>query len=123
VSIFTARQVKSDYDDSVRLEATMVSVQSVQAQLEHLKFNYRSWGRTEVSELPGIIMPEEEIYECVNGIYEGGFALLVATNYRVLLVDKKPLNYLTVADFRFDMINEIEYNHRLMGAHITISTG
>lgn len=68
-------------------------------------------------------MEGEEIYECVNGIYEGGFALLVATDSRVLLIDKKPLNYLTVEDLRFDMINELDYNHRLLGAHITISAG
>jgi hypothetical protein len=68
-------------------------------------------------------VPGEEIYECVNGIYEGGFALLVATDVRVLLVDKKPLNYLTVEDLRFDMINEIDYSHRLTGARINIATG
>lgn len=101
----------------------MVSVQSIETQLKKLAFSSRSWGRTEVNELPNIVMPEEIIYECVNGIYEGGFALLVATNFRVLLVDKKPLNFLTVVDLRFDMINEIEYSHRLMGAQITISTG
>ena len=59
----------------------------------------------------------------VNGIYEGGFALLVATDVRVLLIDKKPLNYLTVEDLRFDMINEMDYNHRLLGAAISIATG
>ncbi|HVI60802.1 MAG TPA: PH domain-containing protein [Candidatus Saccharimonadales bacterium] len=68
-------------------------------------------------------MPDEEIKDCVNGFYEAGFALLVASNIRVLLVDKKPLNYLTVEDLRFDMINEIDYSHRLIGAQISISTG
>ena len=72
---------------------------------------------------PTIILPDEEIFECVNGIYEGGFALLVATDVRVLLIDKKPLNYLTVEDLRFDMINEIDYNHRVFGAHVDITTG
>lgn len=101
----------------------MVSLQSIQAQLKRLGFSAVSWGKTEVDELPNIILPEEVIYECVNGIYEAGFCLLVATNFRVLLVDKKPLNFLTVLDLRFDMINEIEYSHRLIGAQITIITG
>lgn len=101
----------------------MVSLQSIQAQLKRLGFSSISWGKTEVDELPSIILPEEVIYECVNGIYEAGFCLLVATNFRVLLVDKKPMNYLTVLDLRFDMINEIEYSHRLIGAQITIITG
>jgi len=101
----------------------MVSKTSVEEQLKRLGFNYHGWGRTEVHELQNIILPDEEIFECVNGIYEGGFAMLLATDVRVLLVDKKPLNYLTVEDLRFDMINEIDYNHRLIGAYIKISAG
>ena len=100
----------------------MVSRQVVEQQLKELGFS-QTWGKAEIRELPHIMLPDEKISECVNGYYEGGFALLVATNLRVLLIDKKPLNYLTVEDLRFDMINEIDYSHRLMGAHITIATG
>jgi hypothetical protein len=39
------------------------------------------------------------------------------------LIDKKPLNFLSVEDLRFDMISEIDYGHRLIGAQISISTG
>jgi hypothetical protein len=101
----------------------MVTEESIHAQLKALGFKTFGWGKAEVSELHNILLPDEEIFECVNGLYEGGFALLLATDIRVLLVDKKPLNYLTVEDLRFDMINEIDYNHRLFGAYITIATG
>jgi hypothetical protein len=101
----------------------MVSQKSITAQLKKIGFSQHAWGRAEVRELPNIILPDEEIFECVNGTYEGGFALLVATDVRVLLIDKKPFNYLTVEDLRFDMINEIDYNHRAFGAYVDISTG
>lgn len=101
----------------------MVSKESVNTQLKRLGFKRHGWGKSEVNELANILLPDEEIYECVNGLYEGGFALLLATDVRVLLVDKKPLNYLTVEDLRFDMINEIDYSHRLIGARIAISAG
>lgn len=101
----------------------MVTEESIHAQLKTLGFKTFGWGKAEVGELHKILLPDEEIFECVNGYYEGGFALLLATDIRVLLVDKKPLNYLTVEDLRFDMINEIDYNHRLLGAYITIATG
>lgn len=101
----------------------MTEVKALTKQLEQLGVKVNGWGRTEIRELHDIILPDEEVYELVNGVYEGGFALLVATNVRVLIIDKKPLNYLTVEDLRFDMINEIDYSHRLLGAHITISTG
>lgn len=101
----------------------MVSRKVIVDQLKKIGFRHDGWGRTEVSELENIILPDEEIYECVNGFYDGGFALLVATNVRVLLIDKKPLNYLTVEDVRFDMISEIDYNNRLIAADIHISSG
>lgn len=101
----------------------MVTEQSLHKQLTHIGFKTFGWGRGEVRELPHIILPEEKILECVNGIYEGGFALLLATDVRVLLVDKKPFNHLTVEDVRFDQINQIDYSHRIFGANIRISTG
>jgi hypothetical protein len=101
----------------------VISFERLEKQLKRINFHYNGWGRTEVAELCNILMPEEEIEECVNGWYEAGFALLVATKDRVLLVDKKPLGYLTVEDMRFDMINELDLHHRLMGAQIRISAG
>jgi hypothetical protein len=101
----------------------MVSKQSVDEQLKRLGFSLNGWGRAEIRELPHILLPGEEVYELVKGMYEGGFALAVATDVRLLLVDKKPMNYLTVEDLRFDMINEIDYSHRLLGAHIRVATG
>lgn len=101
----------------------MISYKNLEEQLKRIHFNPKGWGHTEIRELCNILMPEEEIEECVNGYYEAGFALLVATKDRVLLVDKKPLNYLTVEDMRFDMINEFDYSHRLFGAQVKISAG
>ncbi len=101
----------------------MVSEKSIDAQLKRIGFNRYGWGRGEINELHNIILPDEEIFECVNGMYEGGFAMAIATDVRVLLVDKKPLNFLIVEDLRFDLISEIDYHHRLLGAYISISTG
>lgn len=100
----------------------MVSPRSVEEQLRKLKYN-RGWNRPEAEELAAILLPDEEIFECVNGWYEGGFALLCATNVRVLLVDKKPFKYLNVEDVRFDTINQIDYSHRMFNANICITAG
>ncbi len=101
----------------------MISQEALLEQLKRVDFNPNGWGRTEVNELCNILMQDEEVEALVNGYYEAGFGLLVATKHRVLLVDKKPLNYLTVEDIRFDMISEFEYSHRLIGAHVVISSG
>ena len=101
----------------------MVSKQNIEEQLKNIKFYTRSWNRAETHELADIILPDEEIYECVNGWYEGGIALLVATNIRVLLIDKKPFKFLSLEDVRFDTINQIDYGRRFLDAHIIISAG
>jgi len=100
----------------------MITMDSLEAQLKKVNFNINGWGRTEAKELVNILYDHEELHDLVNGYYDGGFALLVATNIRIILVDKKPLNYLTVEDIRFDMISEIDYSHRLIGAHVNVST-
>jgi hypothetical protein len=66
-------------------------------------------------------MPEEKIAQAVNGSYEGGFAMLCVTNYRVLLIDRKPM-LLTIEDIRYDMIAEVDYHNRLLGASIRVFT-
>ncbi len=102
----------------------MISKAHLDGQLQRIRFSMHGWGRSEVHELCHVLMSDEQIDECVNGFYEAGFALLVATGDRLLLVDKKPLNYLVVEDLRFDMINEFDYRNRwLIGAEIKVSTG
>lgn len=100
----------------------MVSKQVIDQQLYRIGFNPLSWGRTEVRELCNVMMDDEEIIECVNGEYSNGFALLVATNHRVLLVDKKPFLYLTIEDLRFEQISDFNFRNRFLTANLTICT-
>lgn len=98
-----------------------IRLKQLEDQLKRIGCNYRFWGRAELKELAYVLLPGEEVRHCVNGSYEGGFALLAATDQRVLLVDKKPM-YLTLEDIRFDMIVEIDFNHRLLNANVRICT-
>lgn len=101
----------------------MVTRDYVQEQLKLIGYKIGFRNNAEVNELVNILMPEENIYECVNGYYEGGYALLVITNDRLLLVDKKPFQFLTIEDVRFTQISQIFYNNRLIGASMSISLG
>lgn len=93
----------------------MVQLHHVETQLKDIGCNFRFFGRPEVRELAKILQPSEIIAHAVNGYYEGGFALLVVTDQRLLLIDRKPM-FLTIEDIRFDMIAEIDFNHRLLNA-------
>lgn len=100
----------------------MVHWSKVEGQLERIGCNFQWWGRSEARELCRILMDEENIAHCVNGQYSNGFAMLCATDHRVLLVDKKPMNFLNVEDVRFEMISEFDYSHRLLNATVRICT-
>lgn len=99
----------------------MVQLHEVEAQLKEIGCNFKFFGRPEIRELAKLLTPGEKIAQCVNGFYEGGFALLCVTSHRLLLIDRKPM-FLTVEDIRFDMIAEVDLNHRLMNSSTRIYT-
>lgn len=101
----------------------MVDLEYVEKQLRNINFGNGRVNRAELKELQNILLEDEIIYECVNGFYEGGVALLVATDIRVLLIDKKPMGFLNVDDLRFDNISDIDYSHRAFGAKINVNCG
>ena len=98
-----------------------IKLTELEDQLRQIGCNFRFWGRAELRELANVLLPGEQVRHCINGQYEGGFAMLCATDQRVLLIDKKPM-YLTLEDVRFDMVAEVDYNHRLLNATMHICT-
>ncbi len=99
----------------------MITLSHVEEQLKAAGCNFRFWGRAEIKELCNILVHNEKIIACVNGRYEGGFALLCLTDHRLLLIDRKPM-FLTLEDLRFDMIAEIDYHARLLDNSVHIIT-
>jgi hypothetical protein len=99
----------------------MVSLQEVERQLKQINASFKFWGRAEMLELQHVLIPGEQIQVCINGRYEGGFAMLCSTDQRLLLIDKKPM-YLTLEDIRYDMVAEVDYSHRLIDATIRVCT-
>lgn len=99
----------------------MISLQQVDAQLAKVGMKNRFFGRPEVRELCHIMAPGETIKHAVNGQYEGGFAMIVATDRRILLIDKKPW-FLTMEDIRYDMVSEVDFYGRLLDSSISLIT-
>lgn len=99
----------------------MVHLSVIEAQLTKLGVRKTWFCRPEIRELQHILMDNEQVTRCVQGRYHGGFAILAATEQRLLLIDKKPL-YLTVEDIRYDMISEVDISARLFDATVTIFT-
>ena len=99
----------------------MVKQEHVRTALKRVGMYNRFWSQAEIRELSNILMPDEKIIGAVNGRYEGGFAMLVATDRRLLLIDKKMM-FLNLEDIRYDMISQVEYSARLIDATTTVHT-
>lgn len=99
----------------------MIHADEVKRQLVEIKATNLMWGRAELKELPQILFEGEQLKHVLNGRYEGGFAVLCATDQRVILIDKKPF-YLTLEDTRYEMISDVQFNRRLVDSSIWIGT-
>lgn len=99
----------------------MISLQVLKAQLSKSNIKLNMWGRGELRELCKVMTETETCVHAVNGWYEGGFALLCATDQRLILVDRKPM-FLTLDTISYWMIQEISLNYRLFNSTLLIYT-
>lgn len=99
----------------------MVHPSLIEARLGKLGFKPSRWFSPEIRELEHILMDHEKIVSLACGRYYGSFALLVATDQRLLLIDKRVF-FMTVEDTRYDMISEIDYNSQVYNATVTVFT-
>ena len=76
--------------------------------------------KKELAELPGIISQDENIDALVTGIYDNGNGILVATDKRLLFVDKGLFFGLKIEDFGLDKVSSIQYEGGLLLADIKI---
>ncbi len=110
-----------DINVSERGITTMIHMSVIEARISKIGCHISTWFKPEIRELQHILTDSEEIIGLAQGRYYGGFALLVATNHRILLIDKK-IPFLSVEDIRYDMISEIDYSARLFDSTVTIFT-
>lgn len=75
--------------------------------------------RGEVKELPKILWPDELPQKVIRGTYENGTGLLVATDRRLLFVNKGLMS-LKVEDFGYDKITSLQYKTGMMFGEIDV---
>jgi hypothetical protein len=83
----------------------MSSIKGLDNRLRQPSLRFRFFGRSEIRELNHILEKDEHVHHCAFGFYQGGSGILVATNNRILLVDKRPF-YLNIEDFRYEQISK-----------------
>lgn len=97
----------------------MKTLHGVKSQLAAIGFKPSLLSDSAVRQLPGILDESENIEQAVHGRYEGGYALLVATNRRMLFLDKKIMSF-RVEDYAYYTISEIEYRNSPFMGHLVI---
>jgi len=98
----------------------MISQEIVNQQLQRIGVGSLPLVKSELAELPQMMIPGEEIEQLLAGRYIAGYAIMVATNYRLLIIDKKLGGGLIFEDVPFDMIAEIQYVHTPFSTQLTV---
>lgn len=97
----------------------MVAKKSLKSQLDNIGLRFRIFGRGEVKELQRVLGPYENIVQCAFGFFNGGSGLLVATNQRLLFIDKTAF-YVNLEEFSYDAIDKVEINSQPLQASLTV---
>lgn len=79
----------------------------------------RILAKPEVRHLPKIIDPNERIEAFLHGTHTSGFGFLIATDRRLLFIDKKFVD-LQVDDIPYDQLSGIEYESGVVFGKVTV---
>lgn len=99
----------------------MVAMRTVESQMRNIGHRFRIFGRAEIKELQKILHPDETIIQYAYGYYHGGSGLLVATDQRLLLIDKRPF-YLNLENMPFEYIKSINFSAKMLQGSIYLET-
>ena len=100
----------------------MSTLEEIQMVIKGLPNGATFWNGKEIKELPNILWNDETIEALIGGVYNKGRGVLVASNKRLLFVDKGLVWGLKVEDFPYDKISSIQYSKGLLMGEITIFT-
>lgn len=100
----------------------MPTLEEVKVQIGRIGTASALLGRKEIRELPSILWDDEQVEKLIQGFYGGGTGILVATNKRLVFVDKGLLYGLKVEDFPNDKISSIQYETGMLLGKVTIFT-
>lgn len=100
----------------------MPTLEEINLQIKNLGGFDSFLGRKEIKELPNILWGEEIVENIIQGTYNNGNGILVATNSRLVFVDKGLLYGLKVEDFSYDKISSIQYETGILMGKLTIFT-
>jgi hypothetical protein len=95
---------------------------------DRIKYELRQLGMTkyglrkmESRYLPHIIRPDEHMFGVVYGLCEGSSVLIVATDRRVIFLDRKPL-FINEDEITYDIVGGVKFSQAGLGVTVTLHT-
>ena len=98
----------------------MPTLEDVKTQIKSIDGISKFLSFKEIKELPDILWENESIENMISGTYNNGNGILVATNSRLIFVDKGLIFGLKVEDFPLDKITSIQYSTGILLGKLTI---
>jgi hypothetical protein len=103
------------------LRAKISTIDRIKSQIINLGVSKGFVQSAEIKELPKILLLHEDLIGLIKGKYNGGFGILVATNKRLIFIDKKTLSFgVKIEDFGLDKITSINIETNWFYAEINI---
>lgn len=93
----------------------------VKQELKRLGVSWFGLSTREAEYLPTIINFDEHIRGVVSGHHPDDFAMLVATDSRILFLDKKPL-FENEDEITYDVVSGVSFGHTGFGSTVTLHT-
>ena len=90
-------------------------------ELKNLGVSRSGLSSMESRYLPSIIHADEQLCGVVYGHHQAGFAMLVATDRRIVFLDKKPL-FVDQDDIAYGVVAGVSYGHAGLGSTVTLHT-
>lgn len=98
----------------------MATLEEITAVVKALPNGATFWNGKDIKELPNILWEDEMLETLIGGNYDKGTGILVATNKRLLFVNKGLMWGLKVEDFPYDKISSIQYTQGFVFGEIDI---
>ncbi|HRJ06075.1 MAG TPA: PH domain-containing protein [Candidatus Saccharibacteria bacterium] len=93
----------------------------IREELEELGVSRLGLATMEAQYLPNLVDADEHIGGIVYGLYPEGFAVLVATDKKIIFLDKKPL-FINEDEITYDVVSGISVEHAGIGSTVTLHT-
>lgn len=124
----TSPMIQPRYVRSSRLASNLGPVRLQSGHKERIRQALRNlgvsnWGVSsmEARYLPSIIHANEQIGAVLYGFCEGSFSMLVATDRRIIFLDKKPL-FVVEDEIDYHVISGVSYGRAGFGSTVVLHT-